>query len=207
MKKKLVALLLVAVMTIAASVIPASAANYDGIDYSAVKGANLYVNSYDNLTLCVQGEEGDPGLLGADHVADCYGMIFFCTPESTGSINLVVNAENNGWTNGDAVEPVAYDGGVYYTNFGSTSPFVNGESYSQYGPCNWSGANLVVVGYALLGKDGNYIAKEGTCPATSPVAGASLPKTGVVSAAVLYAIGSVLVGAGVVVTKKSRKED
>ncbi|MBO7633930.1 MAG: LPXTG cell wall anchor domain-containing protein, partial [Lachnospiraceae bacterium] len=44
-------------------------------------------------------------------------------------------------------------------------------------------------------------------PATSPVAGASLPKTGVVSAAVLYAIGSVLVGAGVVVTKKSRKED
>ena len=188
MKKKLVALLLVAVMTIAAAVIPAAAANYDGIDYSAVKGANLYVNSYDNLTLCVQGEAGDPGLLGADHVADAYGLIVFCTPESTGNLHLAINAENNGWNSDVASEPVAFDGGVYYARVETASPFVNGESYSQY-------------------KDGNYVAKDGTVPATSPLAGASLPKTGVVSAAVLYAIGSALVGAGVVVTKKSRNED
>lgn len=207
MKKKLVALLLVAVMTIAAAVIPAAAANYDGIDYSAVKGANLYVNSYDNLTLCVQGEAGDPGLLGADHVADAYGLIVFCTPESTGNLHLAINAENNGWNSDVASEPVAFDGGVYYARVETASPFVNGESYSQYCICNWSGANVVITGYALVGKDGNYVAKDGTVPATSPLAGASLPKTGVVSAAVLYAIGSALVGAGVVVTKKSRKED
>ncbi len=212
MKKKLVAFLLAAVMTIAATVIPAAAGNYDNIDFSAVKGANFYINSYDNITVCVQGEAGDPGMLGRDHVADCYGLILFCTADSTANLNLVYNAAGgSGWSEDTAAKTGTYDGGVYYYILSSKSPFTNGEDYSQYCVCNWSGSPCTIVGYALLDKNGNYLgvadAKAGTFTATSPVAGASLPKTGVVSAAVLYAIGSALVGAGVVVTKKSRKED
>ena len=212
MKKKLVALLLVAIMTIAATVIPASAAgNYGVLDYKAIKDANVYVNSYDNLTLFVKGEDGSDGLVPVDNVEDVYGFIVFCTADTTADIRLVVNAEKTStWgTQGEQnFGPYTYDGGIYFYVLDKKSPFVKGEGWSQYVIADWSNNPGTIVGTALLDKSGNYVGTTvGTIPATSPVAGKSLPKTGVVSAAVLYALGSVLVGAGVVVTKKSRKED
>lgn len=225
MKKKILALVLSLVLVMAMAVVPAAAANYDGIDFSAVKGDYIYVNSYDNITVCVQGEDGDDGLVGAANVGNVYGMVFFCTADSTGAINLVVNAENNGWTNGypddTAVEPVAYDGGVYYANYyAASSPFVNGESYSQYCPCNWSGANVVVKGFALLDANGEFIANTtlGECPATSPLAAGAaapvddapattaLPQTGLVSSFVFVAAGAALVSGGAIVVKKNKED-
>ena len=207
MKKRFSALLLAAILVIAATVVPASAANYDNIDFSAVKGANCYINSGDNLLICVQGEDGDPGILGRDKVGECYGLILFCDAATTGSIWLVANGRTCGWDQQDMVEPKAYDGGMYYARLDSKSPFTSGEDdYSQYCLCNWAGATVKIVGYALLGKDGNFIATAGTVPATSPLAGAALPKTGVVSAAVLYTIGAALIGGGVLVTRKSKED-
>lgn len=221
MKKKIMALVLSLVLVMAMAVVPASAANYDGMNFDAIKGDYIYVNSYDNLTVCVQGEDGDEGLVGAANVANVYGMIFFCTADSTGALHLVVNSENQGWKNGfpteDPVEPVAYDGGVYYTNYyAAESPFVNGESYSQYCPCNWSGANVTITGFAVLDKDGNYLNTIGDVPATSPVAAgaaadsadvavdapATLPQTGLVSSVVFVLAGAALVSGGAVVVKK-----
>lgn len=213
MKKKLVALMLVVVMCIAATVIPASAANYDGIDYSAVKCDWIGVGSYGNLGIYIQGDGEFDGALDATQVQDVYGVVLFATvADPSIGINLVVNAETMGWTNGDTVLPVQYDGDLYYfANFGSTSPFAAGESYSQYVPCNWGGANIAVSGVALLGADGQYLATSGTCPDSPFVAAATaeptLPKTGVVSAIALYAMGSALIGCGAVVVKKNRKED
>ncbi len=212
MKKRLVALLLIAVMTIAATVIPAAAAgNYGELDYKGIKDANVYVNSYDNLTLFVKGEDGSDGLVPVDDVEQVYGFIVFTTADTEADIRLVVNAENNStWgTQGEQnFGPFEYDGGHYYYVLDKKSPFVKGEGWSQYVIADWSGKKGTLIGTALLDKSGNYVGTTvGTVPATSPVAGASLPKTGVVSAAVLYAIGSALVGAGVIVTKKSREEE
>lgn len=236
MKKKVLALVLSLVLVLAMAVVPASAANYDGIDFDAIKGDYVYVNSYDNLTVCVQGEDGDDGLVGAANVGNVYGMIMFATADSTGALHLVVNAENNGWTNGyptdDAVEPIAYDDGVFYTNFyGEASPFVSGEGYSQYCPCNWTGASVTVTGFALLDAEGNYIDGTilGNVPAESPMAGgaanavelistadgdavdaaaedtAELPQTGLVSSFLFVALGATLVSGGAVVAKKSKE--
>ncbi|MCQ2495932.1 MAG: LPXTG cell wall anchor domain-containing protein [Lachnospiraceae bacterium] len=239
MKKKVLALVLSLVLVLAMAVVPASAANYDGINFDAVKGDYVYVNSYDNIVVCVQGEDGDEGLVGQANVGNVYGLVLFATADSTGALHLVVNAENNGWTNGfptdDPVEPVAYDGGVYYSNYcADATPFVSGESYSQYCPCNWSGADVTVTGLALLAQDGSYLATIGECPDASVLAGGAsdaapaedvddaapaddavvdapadkdgeLPQTGLVSSFLFVALGGALVSGGAVVAKKSKE--
>lgn len=218
MKKKLVAILLVMVMTIAAAVVPASAANYDNIDYKTNKLHRecdwLGINSYDNLNIYVQDGTGDGygKAVDTDKLDTVYGCIVFATiADPNIGINIVLNSTNTGWVNGDTVMPVQYDGDIYYFALKSDTPyFANDNDYSQFVLCNWGGQNMVVTGIAILDKDGNYINQVGTCP-ESPIKAAAaapaLPKTGVVSAVALYAVGTALVGCGAVVVKKNRKED
>ena len=220
MKKRLVAVLLVMVMTIAAAVVPASAANYDNIDYKT-NGLHracdwLGINSWDNLNIYVQdgSSDGYGKAVENDQLDQVYGCILFATVADPAiGINIVCNSTNTGWVNGDTVYPVQYDGDIYYfTNFASTPYFENTNEYTQFCLCNWGGQSLVLTGIAILDKNGEYMATVGECPA-SPVAAAPsvdiavLPQTGVVSGVALYAIGTALVGCGAVVVKKSRKED
>ena len=141
-----------------------------------------------------------------DDIATIYGLKIFVKADSTPDTSVIINAESANWDQHDDMNWEA-EGDYYVTTLtkgGPFSLFKTADSYAQICLGAWGGVDIEVVGAQWLDKDGGVIKAYGAGAGT---AGAALPKTGVVSAAVFYGLGSLLIGGGVVATKKARKEN
>lgn len=165
-----------------------------------------YDSVYDSYKIAAFNEaEGVPeGMCPAKQ--DIYGLRLYVTCDQTPAISLIINCESSSW---DQHDDIAWtqEGDYYVTDFTKGGPFAlfkEADSYAQICIGNWGATDVTVVKAEWLDADGNVLQSS---VADGAADGAALPQTGVVSAAVFYGLGSLLIGGGVVASKKARKED
>ena len=185
-----------------------------GVSAQADNGVNLpkdctwiyYDSQYDSYKITAQNaNEGVPEGTICDDIANIYGLKITVKAASTPDTSVIINAESANWDQHDGMDWADNGDGTYttvLTKDGPFSLFKTADSYAQICLGTWGGVDIEVVGADWLDKDGGSIKAYGASGAA-----AALPKTGVLSAAVFYGIGSLLIGGGVVATKKARKED
>jgi len=144
------------------------------------------------------GEGVDVGVCPA--LSDIYGLrITVSAASAPDSCQMVFNCTSNGW--GETPIEFTADGDYFTATLTKDGPFTlfkETDEYAQICLKNYGAVDYTLVNAEWLDADGNVL---------QAYKKASLPKTGVVSAAVFYGIGSLLIGGGVVATKKARKED
>jgi len=179
-----------------------------GVSAHAENGVNLpsdctwiyYDSQWNNnkITALNDGEGVPAGTCPA--LADIYALrVTVSAAEAPSSVQFVNNGEAEGWSPVDVTFEASGDN--YVTTFAKDGPFTlfkETDTYAQICIQN-NGPEFTIVGAEWLDKDGNVLQSYGKA--------GSLPKTGVVSAVVFYGLGSLLIGGGVVATKKARKED
>lgn len=141
-----------------------------------------------------------------DDIGTIYALEITVKAASTPDTSVIINAESANWDQHDGMDWADNGDGTYTTVLKKDGPFSlfkTADTYAQICLGAWGAVDIEVVGAKWLDKDGGVIKAYGAGAA----AGAALPKTGVVSAAVFYGIGSLLIGGGVVATKKARKEN
>ncbi len=164
-----------------------------------------YDSQWDSYKITALNEnEGVPAGTICDDVSTIYGLDITVKAASAPDTSVINNAESAGWDQHDGLDWADNGDGTYTVHFTKDGPFAlfkATDGYAQICLGAWGAVDIEVVGAKWLDKDGGVIKAYGAG------AGASLPKTGVLSAAVFYGIGSLLIGGGVVATKKARKED
>ncbi|MCR5431229.1 MAG: LPXTG cell wall anchor domain-containing protein, partial [Lachnospiraceae bacterium] len=147
--------------------------------------------------------EGVPAGTIADDISTIYACRVTVKAADVPDTALIINAESANWEQHDNPGWEA-SGDNYVATLKKDGPFAlfkTPDTYAQICFGTWGNVDIELVSAEWLDKDGNVIKAYGT-----GAAGATLPKTGVVSAVVFYGIGSLLIGGGVVATKKARKE-
>lgn len=164
-----------------------------------------YDSTYDSYKITAFNEAEGVDADMCPELESIYGLRLWITCDTDPVVSLIINAESNNWDQYDNVE-FTKDGDYYVTDFTKAGPFSlfkNSDSYAQICIGTWNPTDITVVKAAWLDADGNVLQES----AAAAVAGAALPQTGVVSAAVFYGLGSALISGGVLAVKKSRKED
>ncbi|MCR5829444.1 MAG: LPXTG cell wall anchor domain-containing protein [Lachnospiraceae bacterium] len=164
-----------------------------------------YDPTYDSYKVAAFNDaEGVPAGTITDDLSTIYACRVTVKAADTPDTALIINAESANWEQHDNPGWEA-SGDNYVATLKKDGPFSlfkTPDTYAQICFGTWGNVDIEVVGAEWLDKDGNVIKSYGV-----GAAGASLPKTGVVSAVVFYGLGSLLIGGGVVATKKAKKED
>lgn len=179
-----------------------------GVSAQADNGVNLpkdcpwiYFDSQwnNNKITALNGGEGVPeGTCPALDQIYALRVTVSCA-EAPSNVAFVNNGEAEGWSPVDVTFDAAGDNYVTTYSNATGTLFKTTDSYAQICIQNNGGPEFTIIGAEWLDKDGNVLQSYGKS--------GSLPKTGVLSAAVFYGLGSLLIGGGVVATKKARKED
>lgn len=136
----------------------------------------------------------------------------------------ILNSEAGGWDQKEwgnagsdkAITLVDLGDNLYSLSFGSSAPlYTEPGGWAQVVISQWWGPDFEIVKCELIGADGSAIATTPSVAEEAPAEEApaeeapaedvaALPKTGVVSAIVLYAFGACLVAGGAAVVKKNK---
>ena len=205
LKKVLSVLLAAALCVVATTGTSAQAATITLPDRSDCNWI-YYDSQYDSYKITAFNDaEGVTAGTICDDIATIYALEITVKAASTPDTSVIINAESANWDQHDGMDWADNGDGTYTTTLKKDGPFSlfkTADTYAQICLGPWGGVDIEVVGAKWLDKDGGVIKAYG-----AGAAGGSLPKTGVVSSVVFYGIGALLIGGGVVATKKAKKED
>lgn len=201
MKKKVFALVLVLVLVFAMNATSVMAA-------MTTSAADYVIDGGDFI-------KADALVAGVPDVTAVYGFKVTMTvadPSQGFGGGVIINGETKNWDQkewgndgaGKEFTAVATDTENVYTvtRLDAEPMFAAADTYANVAISQWWGGDITITKMEFLAADGSVIKLGGAAEDTAVVATEELPKTGVASVAVFYALGSVISAAGVMVAKK-----